>query len=65
VATARTTHLIEGHASLPAAATAGFQRALLLGGAFLLVAAVVGLRVSQAHGEEHLDEQPDVLAVTA
>jgi EmrB/QacA subfamily drug resistance transporter len=70
VATARTTHLLQSHESLPSAATAGFQRALLLGGAFLLAAAVVGLRVSQAHGEEHLDDQhdgqhDDELAVTA
>jgi EmrB/QacA subfamily drug resistance transporter len=57
VATARTTDLLKQHEPLGSAATAGFQRALLLGSLFLLAAAVVGLRVRQAHGEEHVDDQ--------
>jgi MFS family permease len=64
-ATARTTRLLQQHAPSASAATSGFQRALLLGCVFLLAAAVVGLRVSQAHGEEHLDERvsEELLAV--
>ncbi|MCW2571513.1 MAG: multidrug resistance transporter, superfamily protein [Frankiales bacterium] len=54
-ATARTTGRLQQHEPLGSAATAGFQRALLLGCVFLLAAAVVGLRVSQAHSEEPLD----------
>jgi hypothetical protein len=59
--------LLQQHATSASAATSGYQRALLLGCAFLLAAAVVGLRVSQAHGEEHLDEQvrAEVLTVTS
>ncbi len=66
-ATARTTGLLRQHVSPASAATSGFQRALLLGCAFLAAAAVVGLRVSQAHGEEHLDDHAhdEVLVATS
>ncbi|MCW2708512.1 MAG: Puromycin resistance protein pur8, partial [Frankiales bacterium] len=57
-ATARTTDLLTHHAPTAAASTAGFQRALLLGCAFLLAAAFVGLRVTNAHEEPHLLEPP-------
>jgi EmrB/QacA subfamily drug resistance transporter len=59
VATARTTRLVHGNAPLATAATAGYQRALLLGAVFLLAAAVVGLGVSQAHGDQHVDDEND------
>jgi EmrB/QacA subfamily drug resistance transporter len=59
VATARTTHLLHRHTPAAAAATAGFHRALLLGAVFLLAAAVVGLGVSQAHGDQHVDDEND------
>jgi EmrB/QacA subfamily drug resistance transporter len=57
-ATARTADVLTHHAPTAAAATAGFQRALLLGCAFLLAAAFVGLRVTNAHEEPHLLEPP-------
>jgi EmrB/QacA subfamily drug resistance transporter len=66
-ATARTTDLLHQHVPLASAATSGFQRALFLGGVFLLAAAVVGLRVNQAHGEEPFEElvRDEDLVVTA
>jgi EmrB/QacA subfamily drug resistance transporter len=64
-ATARTTHLLQQHHSPAAAATAGFQRALLLGGAFLLGAAVIGLRVTQARGEEPVDNRDERVLVAS
>jgi len=53
IATSRTTHLLAGHTSLPAALTSGFHRALLTGCFFLLAAAVVALRIRNIHSEEH------------
>jgi predicted MFS family arabinose efflux permease len=65
VATARTTHLVHLHEPPAAAATAGFHRALLLGAVFLLAAAVVGLGVRQAHGDQHVDDEHDAAIARA
>ena len=51
VATSRTGDLLAAQASLASALTSGFQRALLTGSAFLLVAAVVALRTFNAHSD--------------
>jgi MFS family permease len=51
VATARTTHLLEAHQPASQALTAGVHRALLVGCAFLLAAAVLAVRVSNTRGE--------------
>ena len=53
IATSRTTHLLASHTPQADALTSGFQRALLASSIFLLAAAVVGLRVTNARGEEH------------
>ncbi len=55
VATSRTTHLLGTGHSAPAALTSGFQRALLAGSIALLVAAVAGLRTSNAHHDSSMD----------
>ena len=52
IATSRTTHLLASHTPQADALTSGFQRALLASSIFLLAAAVVGLRVTNARGEE-------------
>jgi len=52
VATSRTQSLLADHAAAAHALTAGFQRALLLGSIFILVAAVIGLRATNTRGEE-------------
>jgi hypothetical protein len=52
IATSRTSHLLASHTPVPDALTSGFQRALLASSIFLLVAAVVGLRVANTRGEE-------------
>jgi EmrB/QacA subfamily drug resistance transporter len=46
VATAHTHNLLAAHASPAHALTSGFQRALIVGGIFLLAAAVIALRTS-------------------
>jgi EmrB/QacA subfamily drug resistance transporter len=51
IATSRTTALLADHAALPQALTSGFQRALLAGSIFLVAAAVIGLRTSNARGD--------------
>ena len=55
IATSRTDHLLAAHAPVAHALTAGFQRALLVGAALLLAAAVLGLRATNTRGEP--DEQ--------
>jgi EmrB/QacA subfamily drug resistance transporter len=60
IATSRTKHVLSDHGALPNALTSGFHRALLAGAIFLLGAALIALRASNAHGEEHTD---DVTAV--
>jgi MFS family permease len=55
IATSRTTHLLASHTPAAGALTSGFQRALLASSIFLASAAVVALRVTNAHGEA---EQP-------
>jgi predicted MFS family arabinose efflux permease len=57
IATARTNHLLAAHTPVPQALTAGFHRALLASGIFLVAAAAFALRTSNTRGEaEALDE---------
>ncbi|MDQ1717075.1 MAG: hypothetical protein QOE89_1028 [Pseudonocardiales bacterium] len=51
IATARTNHLLAGHTPVPQALTAGFHRALLASGIFLVAAAAFALRTSNTRGE--------------
>lgn len=51
LATSRTSHLLAIHTALPHALVAGFQRALLAGSIFLLVAAVIALRATNTRGQ--------------
>jgi EmrB/QacA subfamily drug resistance transporter len=51
LATSRTSHLLSTHTAVPQALTAGFHRALLASSIFLLAAAVLAMRSSNAHGE--------------
>jgi len=51
LATSRTDDLLAHHTALPEALTSGFHRALLAGSAFLLAAAVLGLRATNTRGE--------------
>jgi hypothetical protein len=51
IATARTSTLLTAHGPRDAALTAGFRRALLACAAFLLAAAVIALRATNARGE--------------
>jgi hypothetical protein len=65
ISTARAHHLIEAHATVDHALTAGFSRALLACSTFLVVAAVIGLRATNTRGEPtSVAAQPDP-AVTA
>jgi MFS family permease len=50
IATSRTNHLLATHHATTAALTSGFQRALFAGSIFLLAAAFIGLRTSNARG---------------
>jgi MFS family permease len=62
VSTSRTTHLLAAGTPSSQALTSGFQRALLLGGIFLLAAAVTGLRATNTRGETKpaaIDAEPD------
>jgi MFS family permease len=49
IATARTHHLLAGHASRPEALTSGYQRALLVCSIFVLAAAAIASRIPNAH----------------
>jgi MFS family permease len=51
VSTDRTNHLLAAGAPASHALTAGFQRALLIGSIFILAAAVIALRATNARGE--------------
>jgi hypothetical protein len=51
IATARTSHLIDRHDPAADALTAGFHRALLVGGLFVLAATAFGLRTRNSRGE--------------
>jgi EmrB/QacA subfamily drug resistance transporter len=51
IATSRTSHLLASHTPRADALTSGFQRALLAGSIFLLAAAVIALRTSNARGD--------------
>jgi EmrB/QacA subfamily drug resistance transporter len=55
VATSRTDHLLGSGQPVPAALTSGFRRALLAGSIALVVAAVVGLRTSNARSDAPID----------
>jgi len=67
IATSRTDHLLAAHTPVAQALTAGFQRALVVGAALLLAAAVLGLRATNTRGEPDQQVtrgQPDSLGVT-
>ena len=51
VATADSRHLLAAHASPAVALSSGFHRALLIGGVFLVAAALIGLRAANTRGE--------------
>ena len=51
LAMSRTNGLLADHVAPPAALTAGFSRGLVAGSAFLVGAAVLGLRATQTRGE--------------
>jgi hypothetical protein len=51
IATSRTQDLLAAHTPLPHALTSGFQHALLAGSIFLVAAALIGLRTSNARGD--------------
>jgi EmrB/QacA subfamily drug resistance transporter len=53
IATSHTSHLLARHTPPADALTSGFHRALLASSLFLLAAAVVALRITNTHGEEH------------
>jgi EmrB/QacA subfamily drug resistance transporter len=55
IATGRTNDLLHHGHHVQEALTQGFQRALLAGSIFLLAAAVLGLRTSNAHSDPALD----------
>jgi MFS family permease len=68
IATSHTGHLLAGHTAMPAALTAGFQRALLASGIFLFIAAVIATRTSDTRGEPDvlvLQPQPEIQASVA
>jgi hypothetical protein len=65
IATSHTSHLLAAHTAMPAALTAGFQRALLASSVFLVVAAVIATRTSHTRGEPdqdvlELQPQPEI-----
>jgi hypothetical protein len=51
IATTRTHHLLLAHASRPEVLTSGFHCALIACSVFLLAAAVIAARATNAHGE--------------
>jgi EmrB/QacA subfamily drug resistance transporter len=55
VATTETHHLIAAHASQPDALTAGFRHALFACSMFLVAAAAIASRVTNTHGDEHME----------
>jgi EmrB/QacA subfamily drug resistance transporter len=61
IATSRTNHLLATHHATTAALTSGFQRALFAGSIFLLAAAFIGLRTSNARGEADTPLGEDLL----
>jgi hypothetical protein len=64
LASARAHDLLAAHASQAHALTSGFQRALLIGGIFLLAAAVIALRTSNTREDTH-EPLPDALPAPA
>ena len=65
IATARSQHLLAMHDASSVALTAGFQRALLACGFFLLAAALIALRASNSKGEEPAHSNLDTVPVGA
>jgi EmrB/QacA subfamily drug resistance transporter len=65
VSTSRTNHLLATGTPAAHALTSGFQRALMLGGIFILAAAVVGLRATNTRGETQPDVEPELEALAA
>src|SRR3984957_5631308 len=70
IATSHTSHLLAAHTAMPAALTAGFQRALLASCVSLVAAAVIATRTSHTRGEPDQDvlvlqPQPEIQASVA
>jgi EmrB/QacA subfamily drug resistance transporter len=59
ISTARASGLLAAHASVPAALTGGFQRALLAGSIALAASAVLALRIANTKGETAAQEITD------
>jgi EmrB/QacA subfamily drug resistance transporter len=64
IATSRTHDLLAAHAHPAAALDSGLQRALLASSIFLLAAAVIGLRTSNARGEPSRSTTPKPVPVS-
>jgi EmrB/QacA subfamily drug resistance transporter len=58
IATTRTQHLLDAHATQPDALTAGFRRALVACSIFLVAAALIALRATNTRGERAPDAAP-------
>jgi EmrB/QacA subfamily drug resistance transporter len=56
IAASRTNHLLAGHASRVAAATGGYQRAILVSAVFLVAAALIATRAPNTKGEQIVHE---------
>jgi EmrB/QacA subfamily drug resistance transporter len=68
VSTSRTNHLLAAGSPPAHALTSGFQRALLIGSIFVLVAAVTALRATNTRGEPDaaaVEAQPDAASDTS
>jgi EmrB/QacA subfamily drug resistance transporter len=59
LATSRTEHLLAGHVAPATALTSGFQTGLTACAAFLVAAAIVGLRATNTRGEQPAAAAPD------
>jgi EmrB/QacA subfamily drug resistance transporter len=65
VSTSRTNDLLAAGVPVPHALTAGFQRALLIGGIFILASAVIALRATNTRGETEetpVEAEPEPIA---
>jgi hypothetical protein len=70
IAASRTHHLLAGHASRAAAATGGYQRAILVSAVFLVAAALIATRAPNTRGEQIVhehgqDTEPNLAEISA
>jgi EmrB/QacA subfamily drug resistance transporter len=61
IATSRTDHLIDAHASTPVALTGGFREALIACTAFLVAAAVIAARATNTHASDATSTPPALI----